>query len=51
MIAIPATYIINKEGKIVFAYANKDYKIRTKANEIIEVLKGLTNNNADMMIQ
>ena len=38
MIAIPATYIIDESGTIVFAYANEDYKVRTKAEEILEAL-------------
>ncbi|MCB9771089.1 MAG: redoxin domain-containing protein [Candidatus Omnitrophica bacterium] len=41
VIAIPATYIIDTNGKIVFAYANEDYKIRTSSEEILEELKKL----------
>jgi peroxiredoxin len=41
LIAIPATYIINRQGKIVFAYANEDYKVRTSSQEIIKELKKL----------
>lgn len=41
VIAIPATYIINTSGTIVFAYANKDYKVRTSVEEILQELKKL----------
>ncbi|MCB9757981.1 MAG: AhpC/TSA family protein [Candidatus Omnitrophica bacterium] len=41
VIAIPATYIIDTSGKIVFAYANKDYKIRTSPEEILAQLQKL----------
>ncbi|MCQ9208183.1 MAG: redoxin domain-containing protein [Omnitrophica bacterium] len=41
LIAIPATYIIDKTGKIVFAYANEDYKVRTQPNEVLDVLEKL----------
>ena len=41
IIAVPATYVINKKGKIIFAYANKDYKIRTSPEEVLQVLKTL----------
>jgi len=41
VIAVPATYVIDKTGKIVFAYANVDYKVRTKPEEVLEALKKL----------
>ena len=41
VIAIPATYIINISGTIVFAYANEDYKIRTSVEEILDELEKL----------
>jgi len=43
VIAIPATYIIDTNGIIVFAYANEDYKIRTSVEEILEELEALQN--------
>ena len=38
VIAVPATYVIDSSGKIVFAYANADYKVRTQPEEVIEFL-------------
>lgn len=43
VIAIPATYIIDTSGIIVFAYANEDYKIRTSVEEILQELEKLDN--------
>lgn len=43
VIAIPATYIIDTNGIIIFAYANEDYKIRTSIEEIIQELEKLKN--------
>lgn len=39
IIAIPATYVIDQLGEIIFAYASKDYKTRTHPDEILQVLK------------
>jgi peroxiredoxin len=39
VIAIPATYLIDQEGKIIFAYASNDYKTRTSPDEVLKVLK------------
>lgn len=36
---MPATYVIDKNGKIVFADVHADYKVRTNPDEIIEALK------------
>jgi len=41
IIAVPATYVIDKTGKIVFAYTNEDYKVRTQPQEIIDFLRSL----------
>ncbi len=41
VIAIPATYVIDKTGKIVFAYANEDYKVRTEPREILIFLENM----------
>jgi len=38
IIAVPATYVIDKTGKIIFAYANVEYKNRTKPEEVLKVL-------------
>ena len=39
---IPATYIVNTDGKIVHAFANADYTQRMEPTEIINKLKELT---------
>lgn len=41
VISIPATYIIDQTGRIVFAYANEDYKVRTSPEEILAELEKL----------
>lgn len=38
VIAVPATYVINTSGQIVFAYANEDYKVRTDPREVLSFL-------------
>jgi len=42
VISISATYVIDRSGKIVFANANKDYKVRPSIDEILEALRSLT---------
>lgn len=39
---IPATYVINQDGKITFAYINKNYTERCEPESIIAALKALT---------
>lgn len=39
IIAIPATYVVDQNGIIIFAYANVDYKVRPEVEEILEFLK------------
>ena len=39
---IPATYIVNTDGKIVHSFVNADYTQRMEPNEIISKLKELT---------
>lgn len=41
IIAVPATYVIDKTGRIVFAYANEDYKVRTEPQEILNFLENM----------
>lgn len=38
---LPATYIVDKNGKIIFAQADTDYTKRTDPDEILEILKKL----------
>jgi len=42
VISIPATYVIDRTGHIVFANANRDYTVRPSIDEILEVLQSLT---------
>ena len=35
----PATYVIDKTGKIVFAYADENYSIRAGADEVLKALR------------
>ncbi len=41
VIAVPATYVIDTSGKIVFAYANEDYKVRVEPEQVLNILKSL----------
>jgi peroxiredoxin len=41
-IPIPATYVVNTDGKIVHAFVNADYTKRMEPTEIISKLKELT---------
>jgi len=43
VIAVPAIFVINKKGKIIFSYANEDYKVRAEPEEVIRVLEKLEN--------
>lgn len=38
---IPATYVVNKGGKIVYAFLDVDYTYRAEPSEIIEALKSI----------
>ncbi len=46
LIAVPAVYVVDQTGTIVFAYANEDYKVRKSPDEILEVLDNLSLANA-----
>jgi len=37
----PATYVVDKNGEIVYSYVNSDYTTRAEPSEVIEVLKKL----------
>ncbi len=34
-LAVPAVYVVNREGKIVFDFVNADYKVRLPADELL----------------
>mgnify|MGYP000210769356 CR=1 FL=1 len=42
---IPATYVIDSDGTIVFAFVNKNYTERLEPEEIINALKTIENSN------
>jgi peroxiredoxin len=39
---IPATYIIDRDGSVIFASANEDYTERTEPSEIVRLLRTVT---------
>lgn len=39
VLPIPATFIINTSGEIVWSYVNVDYRVRSEPDEIIDFLK------------
>lgn len=39
---VPAVYVINRAGEIVYDYVNADYKVRLPAEELLEVARGLS---------
>lgn len=41
VIAVPATYVIDADGTVVYAYANEDYKVRPKAQDVLKVVEDL----------
>ncbi|MCB9091299.1 MAG: AhpC/TSA family protein [Halobacteriovoraceae bacterium] len=41
MLPIPGTYIVDKEGVIVYAFADADYTKRAEPSEILKILKNL----------
>jgi len=45
LIAVSATYVIDETGIIVYAHVDEDYKIRPKAQEVIEVIAKLKQGN------
>jgi redoxin len=40
---MPATYIINQKGVIVYAFVNADYTQRANTEEVIKKLKEILN--------
>ena len=41
LIAVPGTYIVDQNRRIVYAQVDKDYKVRPPVTEILDVLKNL----------
>ncbi len=42
----PATYVVDREGKVRYAYCNEDYKVRADPAEVLAVLKQLAEEKA-----
>lgn len=38
---VPATFVIDRRGRIRYAYANPDYKTRAHPEDVLEVVRGL----------
>lgn len=47
---IPAVYVINQEGKIVFAHSDPDYRQRLEPNKILSVLENLTSSSQEQPV-
>ncbi len=43
VLPVPSVYILDKAGKVIYAYNNADYKVRLKEMELLEALKDLSN--------
>lgn len=41
VIAVPATYVVDREGVIRFAYADADYKVRAAPEQVLQALDAL----------
>ncbi len=41
LLPVPATYLINQEGIIIWRHFDPDYSERSKTSEIVEVIQGL----------
>ena len=39
----PATFVIGKNGKIVYAYVGEDYKVRADAQTVLKAVKKASN--------
>jgi peroxiredoxin len=40
---VPATYLIDRDGKIHYSFVDLDYKVRANPDEIVEKLRALNN--------
>jgi len=38
VLPVPATYVINKSGKIIYAHVDKDYTKRPPVSDLLKVL-------------
>ncbi len=42
-LAIPATFVVDKGGKITFAYVDADYRVRAEPSTVLQAVKASTN--------
>lgn len=47
LIAVPATYVIDADGVIRFAYADTDYTTRVSPDQVLDFLKSKNKNLTD----
>ena len=47
-LAVPAVYVVNRSGEIVFDFVNPDYKIRLSAEELLAAANKLANKTAQV---
>lgn len=40
-LAIPATFVIGKDGKVAFAFVDADYRVRAEPAQVLQVVKAL----------
>jgi peroxiredoxin len=41
ILPVPSVFVINRDGNIVYAHSNADYKVRLKASEILTVIDSM----------
>lgn len=46
-IPMPATYVVNKEYKIIYSFVDEDYTKRAEPLEVLELIKNETNKNGE----
>ncbi len=49
ILPIPATYVIDTDGTITFAYVNPDYRRRVEPDQVINALRDINNKNANKL--
>ena len=44
VLPVPAVFAIGTDGRIAFAHANADYKVRLPADELLDVARRISGN-------
>ena len=42
VLPVPAVYIVDETGKVLYMFSNPDYKVRLDENELLKNLKSFT---------